>query len=122
MYNVEPKGLINLCKTPLENDYKNQLTFSNLESQINYFNSVIVKSFSEYTYIRTDNSIKVGANILPLFLNKVYLRLFFIFMLYLIKIKRYRQKYIKNHKIINKFTKKINMLKYFTINKNSIGG
>lgn len=63
MYNVEPKGLINLCKTPLENDYKNQLTFSNLESQINYFNSVIVKSFSEYTYIRTDNSIKVGANI-----------------------------------------------------------
>lgn len=63
MYNVEPKGLINLCKTPLENDYKNQLTFSNLETQLNYFNSVIVKSFSEYTYIRTDNSIKVGANI-----------------------------------------------------------
>lgn len=63
MYNVEPKGLINLCKTPLENDYKNQLTFSNLETQLNYFNSVIVKSFSDYTYIRSDNSIKVGANI-----------------------------------------------------------
>ena len=81
MYNVEPKGLINLCKTPLENDYKNQLTFSNLESQINYFNSVIVKSFSEYTYIRTDNSIKVGANIDDIInCNYLFYRKYFLFV------------------------------------------
>ena len=37
MYNVEPEGMIYLCKTPLENDYKNQLTFTDSTSQANYF-------------------------------------------------------------------------------------
>ena len=63
MYNVEPKGMIYLCKTPLENDYKNQLTFTDSTAQENYFNSTIVKSYSEYTYQRHDSAVKVGANI-----------------------------------------------------------
>ena len=63
MYNVEPQGMIYLCKTPLENDYKNQLTFTNSASQESYFNSTVVKSYSEYTYQRHDGNVKVGANI-----------------------------------------------------------
>lgn len=63
MITVTPQGQIYLCKTPLENDYKNQLTFTSLSNQLNYFNSTIQKTFDEYTYIKTDNMIKVGANI-----------------------------------------------------------
>lgn len=60
---VNPQGLIYLCKTPLENDYKNQLTFANATAQLNYFNNKVVKTFDNYTYIRKDNTIKVGENI-----------------------------------------------------------
>lgn len=63
MYNVEPQGMIYLCKTPLENDYKNQLTFTNSVSQATYFNTTVLKTFSDYTYQRHDGSVKVGANI-----------------------------------------------------------
>ena len=63
MITITPQGQIYLCKTPLENDYKNQLTFTNLQAQINYFNSVVEKSFDNYTYIKKDNQIKVGCNI-----------------------------------------------------------
>ena len=63
MYNVEPKGMIYLCKTPLENDYKNQLTFTDSTAQENYFNSTIIKRLDNYTYIKKDNVIKVGINI-----------------------------------------------------------
>ena len=63
MITVNPQGLVYLCKTPLENDYKNQLTFANATAQLNYFNSKVVKSFDNYTYIRKDNTIKVGVPI-----------------------------------------------------------
>lgn len=63
MISITPQGDIYLCKTPLENDYKNQLTFSNATSQFNYFNSKIFKTFDNYTYIKHDNIIKVGVNI-----------------------------------------------------------
>lgn len=63
MVSISPEGEIYLCKTPLENDYKNQLTFSNATSQFNYFNSKIFKTFDNYTYIKHDNIIKVGVNI-----------------------------------------------------------
>ena len=63
MISVTPQGQIYLCKTPLENDYKNQLTFNNLNSQLNYFNSTIQETFDNYTYIKKDNMIKVGINI-----------------------------------------------------------
>ena len=60
---VSPQGSIHLCKTPLENDYKNQLTFSSAANQISYFNSTIQKTYSNYTYIKKDNKVKVGENI-----------------------------------------------------------
>ena len=63
MVSITSQGDIYLCKTPLENDYKNQLTFSNATSQFNYFNSKIFKTLDNYTYIKHDNIIKVGLNI-----------------------------------------------------------
>lgn len=58
-----PEGFIYLCKCPLENDYKNQLTFTSYEEQENYFNSIVQKSYSDYTYIKKDNVIKVNSTI-----------------------------------------------------------
>jgi hypothetical protein len=63
MITVTPQGQIYICKTPLENDYKNQLTFTNKENQLNYFNSTIQHSFSDYTYVKKDNIVNVGINI-----------------------------------------------------------
>lgn len=63
MITVTPQGNIYLCNVPLENDYKNQLTFTNAEAQQTYFNSKIVTSFDNYTYMKKDSVIKVGVNI-----------------------------------------------------------
>ena len=60
---ITPQGQLYLCKTKLENDYKNQLTFANKTAQQNYFNSTIQHSFADYTYIKKDNVIQVGENI-----------------------------------------------------------
>ena len=60
---ITPQGELYLCKTKLENDYKNQLTFSNATAQLNYFNSVIKHTFDNYTYIKKDNVVQVGKNI-----------------------------------------------------------
>lgn len=60
MISITPQGEIYLCKTPLENDYKNQLTFSNATSQNTYFTSKIFKTLDNYTYIKKDNILKVG--------------------------------------------------------------
>lgn len=60
---ITPQGQLYLCKTPLENDYKNQLTFSNANTQLSYFNSVIQYTFDNYTYIKKDNQVVVGENI-----------------------------------------------------------
>lgn len=60
---ITPQGQLYLCKTPLENDYKNQLTFSNANAQLSYFNSTVQKTFDNYTYIKKDNVVQVGVNI-----------------------------------------------------------
>ena len=54
MISITPQGQIYLCKTPLENDYKNQLTFSNATAQQNYFTSKIYRNLGDddYTYIK----------------------------------------------------------------------
>ena len=52
---ITPQGQLYLCKTKLENDYKNQLTFSNANAQITYFNSIISHTYDNYTYIKKDN-------------------------------------------------------------------
>lgn len=60
---ITPQGQLYLCKTPLKNDYKNQLTFANANAQLTYFNSVIEHTFDNYTYIKKDNVVQVGKNI-----------------------------------------------------------
>ena len=62
---VTPQGQIYLCKSPLVNDYKNQLTFSSRTAQINYFNSIVEMALDSenYTYIKKDSVINVGVNI-----------------------------------------------------------
>lgn len=62
MIKVQPQGQIYLCKTPLESDYKNQLTFTTIDEQQAYFLSTVVKSYDENTYIRKDGGIKIGCN------------------------------------------------------------
>ena len=59
---ITPQGNVYLCKTKLEKDYKNQLTFANVSAQQTYFNSTIAHTFSDYTYIKKDGVINVGAN------------------------------------------------------------
>lgn len=61
MINIDPQGSIYLCKTPLENDYKNQLTFTNASAQLSYFNSKIKQSYTAdfYTYVKQDGYIRV---------------------------------------------------------------
>lgn len=63
MTNVNPQGSVYFCKTPLEADYKNQLTFASKNAQTTYFASTVVKSFDNNTYIRKDGGIKVDCNI-----------------------------------------------------------
>lgn len=63
MITITPQGNIYLCNVPLENDYHNQLTFTDNEAQITYFNSKIITSFDNYTYMKKDSVIKVGVNI-----------------------------------------------------------
>lgn len=60
---INPSTQIYLCDTPLENDYKNTLTFSNVNEQYNYFASKIVYSFSNYTYQRKDKTIVINEKV-----------------------------------------------------------
>ena len=65
---MNPQSRIWLCKSNLENDYKNTLTFSSITAQRNYFignpsdptdTGISTKSYSEYTYLRLEQAIKV---------------------------------------------------------------
>lgn len=60
---VSPQGNIYLCKTKLENDYKNQLTFTNATAQSTYFSGTVQKTYSNYTYVKKDNYVQVSDNI-----------------------------------------------------------
>lgn len=62
MIKVQPQGQIYLCKTPLENDYKNQLTFTSQANQTAYFTSTVVKSYDNNTYIHKDGGVKINCN------------------------------------------------------------
>lgn len=48
-----------LLNTPLENDYKHTLYFNSKESQQAYFESRIVKSYTDFSYQRKDHFIRV---------------------------------------------------------------
>lgn len=61
---VTPAGSISLCRTNLENDYKNTLTWSNLAAQTTYFNNLPNKvNFTDYTYMKKDSKIRVATPI-----------------------------------------------------------
>lgn len=61
---VTPAGSISLCRTNLENDYKNTLSWASVADQTSYFNNLPNKvSFTDYTYMKKDGKIRVGTPI-----------------------------------------------------------
>ena len=59
---ITPNSDLILLKVPLEMDNNNQLTFANATAQYNYFYNLSgKKTFDNYTYLRKDNTIRVGA-------------------------------------------------------------
>lgn len=48
-----------LLDVPLENDYKNTLYFANASAQQTYFQSKIVKSYTDFSYQRKDHIIRI---------------------------------------------------------------
>lgn len=62
---VAPNTLIRLLKIPFLMDNKNQLTFTNLEAQTNYFlgREYVEVDETEYTYQRKDNIIRFPAHL-----------------------------------------------------------
>lgn len=69
--NIEPQSIVRLLYVPLVLDNKNQLTFENAKSQYDYFQLQTVENgallYDNFTYIKENNSLKVGINI-----NKLY--------------------------------------------------
>lgn len=57
-----PSTAVYLCNTPLKSDNKNQISFNSREEQFAYFNSLAVRRFSDFTYQRKDNIIRVPIN------------------------------------------------------------
>lgn len=55
---VTPQSIIKLLKVPIELDNKNQLTFSNQNTQFNYFNGLPSIASDNCTYQRKDNIIR----------------------------------------------------------------
>ena len=53
---------VHLISVHLENDYKHTLYFGSKSDQLAYFQSQIRKSFTDFTYQRKDNKIRVGVN------------------------------------------------------------
>ena len=60
---VVPQTDIKLIKMPLHLDYKNQLTFNNLNEQLNYFNSLPYLELDGATYQRKDGFIRFNKHI-----------------------------------------------------------
>lgn len=65
-----PSSTIYLCNVPIDSTYQNEIYFANRTTQQNYFESKVVKTFSDYLTVRTtrpdgsfQSSVKVGANI-----------------------------------------------------------
>lgn len=60
---ITPNSEIRLLKVPFEIDNRNQLTFSNLTAQTNYFLGLSHLSYENTTYQRKDNIIRFEAPI-----------------------------------------------------------
>lgn len=59
---IAPKTNLYLLKCPLESDNKNQLTFTDLNEQLNYFESLPHFEANNFTYQRKDNIIRFPAD------------------------------------------------------------
>ena len=60
---ITPQTDLKLLKCPIESDNRNQMTFSNVTAQYNYFNSLPKLSVDNFTYQRKDNVIRYPAHI-----------------------------------------------------------
>lgn len=65
-----PSSIIYLCNVPIDSTYQNQIYFASKTAQQSYFQSKVVKTFSDYLTVRTtradgslQSSVKVNANI-----------------------------------------------------------
>lgn len=57
-----PDSDVYLCRVPFSADQKNQINFSSAGAQSAYFSGLTGHRFSDYTYQRKDNIIRVGVN------------------------------------------------------------
>lgn len=62
-----PDSVVYLCNVPLEADQKNQLHFSSVSAQTNYFESTVVKELTGFTFVRRDSAIRCPENIEDLY-------------------------------------------------------
>ena len=58
-----PTTNLRLLSTPLESDYRNTLWFPNREAQTNYFLGKTVKTFTNFNYIKKNNTIVVEGEV-----------------------------------------------------------
>ena len=58
-----PTTNLRLLSTPLESDYRNTLWFPNREAQTNYFLNKTVKTFTNFNYIKKNNTIVVEGEV-----------------------------------------------------------
>lgn len=61
---VVPTGKLSLCSVPIDNTYKNQITFASVAAQTSYFTSTAVQNFQEtgYTFIQKDGYVRLPKN------------------------------------------------------------
>lgn len=60
---ITPQTELRLIKCPIESDNRNQITFSNITAQYNYFNSLPHLEADNFTYQRKDSVIRYPAHI-----------------------------------------------------------
>jgi hypothetical protein len=58
-----PNSKVYLLDTPLDNNYKNEIRFTSLQAQYNYFAGRIRHTFNDVTYQRKDNIVRVAKHI-----------------------------------------------------------
>lgn len=63
-YSITPEGKVNLCHDiPLKPSYSDVWSFANSTERINYFNSKVLYSYTDYTFIKKDSAIVVDENV-----------------------------------------------------------
>jgi hypothetical protein len=60
---VEPQTVVKLLRCGLQRNSGHQLTFNNVTAQHDYFESRVLYTYTDFTYVRDNNSITVGDNL-----------------------------------------------------------